>query len=153
MKYNVKVCKVNSGIKVQIENMGKLKDKDKIDRIFDAAHDWWKNQVMVMNNLEEDWFKWKDNRSESYTNHEAGEKIFAYEPWGFAVNGQMNDSGSCPTGSRVKTLEAYQSPFDVIKNGIYLNFNKHLVIETSKHERFSYITVAKVIEVKEMTRA
>lgn len=32
------------------------------------------------------------------------------EPWGFAVNGDMGDSGSTPTAARIKALEAYQAP-------------------------------------------
>lgn len=148
-QYEVRISKINSGINVTILNKGKLKDKEKIDCIFDAAHEWWRQQVMSINNLTEEWFKWKDNKTETWGDHTNGYKTFAYEPWGFAINGQMADTGSCPTGSRKETLEIYQSPFTMRGESSCIYFEKYLTIELDKHEKYSYIPVAKVIEVKE----
>jgi hypothetical protein len=45
-------------------------------------------------------------------------RFLELEPWGFAVNGSMGDTGSTPTPSRITILECYQAPLEKVAVGL-----------------------------------
>jgi hypothetical protein len=44
-------------------------------------------------------------------------RFLELEPWGFAVDGSMGNTGSTPTSSRVTILECYQAPLEKVAVG------------------------------------
>ena len=142
----VKVSKINSGLKVEI--LSGVRSVEARERLFYAAQDWFEAEVLKKNpEIERDFFSgpYSEKRNVRESSVKGIDKVayFGYEPWGFCIEGHMNDTGSCPTGSRASTLEKYQSAFDsrIVGNGVY--FEKYLTFES---ERGQYGTKFSIVD-------
>jgi hypothetical protein len=126
----VKLNKVNSGIMSTIIG-GRIKKREVLEEVHYAAKEWFEEEVIGQNQLQKDFFQWKRGDGKPYLSQDGMEMSFGYEPWGFAIGGRMADTGSCPTESRARTLELYQSVFEEKwKDGKICGFEVILNVES-----------------------